>query len=415
MRSTMRLIHVLAETGYSGGEFQLEQLIAHLQEQGHENHVVVPRGAKFVETCKRLGVPVHTAQMRRPWMSLAVPRLRRIVRQLQPDLVHFGCGRATLWGGLSLVGMNGPVKVSTRRIDYPIRRSPIGSGRYCSLIDHAIANCRAVEKRLLDAGVPQDRVTMIHEGILADQLTDVREHRDAARNRLGLDSDAIVVSCAATLRPRKGQRILIEAFQRLVSAHPKAVLVLAGEGSDRQALEEFVTEKRLGDHVRLPGRIQPVKDLHAASDVAVMASYNEGLSNACLEAAAAGLPLVVSDVGGLPEIVEHGASGYVAPAGDLEQFIERLDALLGDAELRLSMGEVGRQRIADRFTVAQMVECTESLFERLVDRRAGGDTVTVQRPGDSARSRKLSRTRRSEGTRPGVSEPEVVARVRTSD
>ena len=362
----MRILHVLAETGYSGGEQQLEFLVRHLVDRGHENALVLPAGARFSSVGEDLGIPIFTANLRRPWAIGPLVALRRVASRYAPDVLHFGCGRSLLWGGVACAGLKVPLRITTRRIDYPIGRAPWRAGRYRRLVDHTAANCESVRRRVIDAGVPADRVTLVHEGIDVEPWLGVLEDRQQARAKLGIVDDAIVISCAATLRPRKGQRILIEAFAGLVDAHSRAELWLAGDGTDREALRAEVSTRGLEQRIRIPGVVKPVRDLYAASDLFVMPSYNEGLSNACLEASAAGLPLVVSSVGGLPEIVEAGVTGDVVPPGDAQALHASLNRYLADAELRRTFGAAGRDRTCARFTAQRMSEGMEALFERLV-------------------------------------------------
>ena len=264
-----------------------------------------------------------------------------------------------------------PLKVTTRRIDYPISRSWYRGGRYRRLVDHTVANCQSVRRAVLAAGVPEDRVTLVHEGIEVapwDRLPD----RAAARQQLGLPAGALVVSCAATLRPRKGQRNLIRAFAAVAARFPRAVLVLAGGGSDGVALQKLAARLGLSRIVSLPGVVKPVADLYAASDLFCMPSHNEGLSNACLEASAAGLPLIVSDVGGLPEIVEDGVTGAVVSPGDVAALSAALIGYLGDETLRHRAGAAGAERTRRLFTHSRMAERMEALFEKLLAARNAG-------------------------------------------
>jgi len=365
----VHVLHILAERGYSGGELQLEYLIRHLQARGHRNTVLLPPGARFAEPARRLGADVRTAPLRAPWHPGLWRGVRAALRE-GPDVVHFGCGRSLLWGGLAARG-SPALKVTTRRIDYPIGRGLRG-WRYRRLVDHVVANCAAVRARVLAAGVPEERVTLVHEGIDLAPWQGIRAGRDAARAALGLPPDAVVVTCAATLRPRKGQRVLIDAFAALAPRFERALLVLAGRGSDRAALEAHVARAGLGARVRLPGAVSPMQPLYAASDVFCMPSFHEGLSNACLEASAAGLPLVVTSVGGLPEIVAHGVTGEVVPPGDVAALAAALERMLADPDLRARCGAAGAARTAEMFPATRMAERTEALWIRLLAERAGG-------------------------------------------
>ncbi len=364
----MRVQHVLAERGFSGGEVQLQHLVEHLHARGHDNHFVLAPGADFEGVARRIAAPVVEVDLRRPLRPRTAATLRAAVRRAQPDVLHFGCGRSLLWGGWFARRETVPVRVTTRRIDYPIRPGRLHGGRYRRLVDHTVANCESVRRAVLAAGVPADRVSLIHEGIDMAPWASLPD-ASTARAGLGLAEDALVVSCAATLRPRKGQRLLIEAAAALVGKFPNLVVVLAGTGADHAELERRVERAGLREVVRLPGAVKPVAALYAASDLFCMPSYNEGLSNACLEASAAGLPLVVSAVGGLPEIVEHRSTGLVVPPGEAGALTEALAQALADGGWRAAAGAAGAARTRRLFAHTAMAERMEALFSRLVAER----------------------------------------------
>jgi len=308
----MRLLHVLAETGWSGGEAQLRSILEGLAQRGHENQVVLAPDAQFASTARALGAVVHEAPLRRWWRPDLWPRLRGIYRRVAPDAIHFACGRSLLLGGLAALGVPAK-KFSIRRIDYPIRRGLLGGWRYTTLCDHTIAICAAIGRRLQDAGVPRERISLVYDGIDPLPWTGLQRGKLAARARLGIAEGARVISCAGVLRPRKGQHVLIDAFATLAADHPDAVLLLAGGGSELPKLKAQAARAGLQQRVLLPGPVRPVHDVYAASDVFTMPSFHEGLCNACLEAGFAALPQVVSDAGGNAEIVvdgvAHGAAG----------------------------------------------------------------------------------------------------------
>jgi len=362
----VKILHVLAERGYSGGEVQLCYLVKHLAQRGHTQEFVLIEGARFKSVADELGLRVHTVNLRDPVKPDVWMRMRRALHESQPDLVHFGCGRSLLWGGLMTAGIKGPKRITTRRIDYPIGGG-LRAMRYRHLVHHVVVNCRSVYDRVRSAGVPKERITLIHEGVDGAAWRGVRRHRELSRVRLDLPKQAVVISQAATLTPRKGQSYLLEAFANVAEEFPKAMLVFAGGGSDMPRLRSRASELGVQGRVRMPGSIRPIRDLYAATDLFCMNSFHEGLANACLEASAAGLPLVVSDVGGLPEIVDDGVTGSVVPPGDVEAITLALRRYLADEELRRVAGAAGAERTSRLFTVKGMTEGMESLFQRVVD------------------------------------------------
>lgn len=365
----MRLLHVLAETGFSGGEGQLKLILQHFAARGHRNAVILHPGAKFAATARELGAEVRFLPLRSWWRPDLYPRLRAAIIAADADVLHFACGKALHIGGLAAIGRTAGLKVTIRRIDYPIRRGLLGGFRYRRLVDHTVAICDAIAQRLRTAGVDDAAITRIYDGIDPAPWLPLRQRRAAARQRLGLAADAQLIVCAAVLRPRKGQRVLMDAFARLAAAHPRARLFLAGDGSELAALRRHAQRLGLQDRIALPGAVRPIHDVLAAADVFCMPSFHEGLCNACLEAGFAGLPQVVSDAGGNGEIVIDGHTGAVVPRGDVAALAAALANYLRDDVLALRHGEAGRERCLRLFTADRLGPELEALFTRLVASR----------------------------------------------
>jgi glycosyltransferase involved in cell wall biosynthesis len=364
-KARVRLLHVLAEKGYSGGEVQLRLLLEHFERAGYENHVLLAPGAKFAAAARELGVAVHEAPLRRWWRPDLWWKLRAVYRRVRPELVHFADGRALILGGLAAVGVRAK-RLTIRRIDYPVRKGLLGGFRYTRLCDHTIAICDAIRDRLVAGGVPAARITRVYDGLDPAPWTGLRAQRAAARARLGIAADAQVVSCAAVLRPRKGQHVLIDAYARIAGRFPRAVLLLAGDGSERDALRARAAAAGLTARVLLPGRVSPVQDVYAASDVFTMPSFHEGLCNACLEAGFGALPQVVSDAGGNGEIVAHGETGAVVPKGDANALADAIARYLADGELARAHGEAGRARCLQHFTADRLGPEVEAVVRALL-------------------------------------------------
>jgi len=360
-----RLLHCLAEKGYSGGEVQLRMLVEHFAQRGYEQGVLLAPGARFRAAAEELGLQVWEAPLRRWWRPDLGAKIKRAYREFDPDVIQFADGRSHYLAGLAARGHRSK-KFTIRRIDYPIRKGVMGGFRYTRLVDHTIAICDAIRRRLLDAGVPDDRITLVYDGLDPVPWTGLRAQRDAARERLGIAREAFVISLAGVLRPRKGQHVLIDAFAQLAADFPHAVLFLAGDGSEMDKLRQQVERLSLGDRVRLPGRVSPVHDVYASSDVFTMPSFHEGLCNACLEASFAELPQVVSTAGGNGEIVVEGETGFVVPKGDAAALCAALRRYLEDPGLAVAHGKAGFARSMKMFTDEHLGPEVEAVVERLL-------------------------------------------------
>lgn len=363
----MRLLHVLGERGFSGGEVQLRYLLTHLVARGHDNLLLLQPGARFAETAVALSIPFDELRMRGSADPLAIFGLRRVVRRQRPDLVHFACSRSHKLGALALIGGRRPVRVVTRRMDYPLRRGAVSRWLYGRAVDRTVVISEAIRAELERAGVRPDRIVRIHEGVESREFADLRRHRAGLLAELGWPADAFVCLSAASLRPRKGQVHLLRAFAAAARAIPAARLLLAGEGGEREALNQEVARLGVGERVRLPGQL-PTARLLGTADLACIPSLKEGLSVFSLEAMAAGLPVLGSAVGGLPESVADGISGVLAAPGDEAAWTSALSRLLADPGLCRRMGEAGRARVGEHFTASGMAAATEALYEDLIAR-----------------------------------------------
>lgn len=359
----MRILHVIGEIDFSGGEDQLAHLLAHLVAVGHESRLLFRPGALFETTARELGLPFETLRMRSGLDPLAVLSVRRRVRAAGPDLVHLADARAHKLGALATRGRYAPMVV-TRRVNKPLRRGRFTRWLYAGAVAAVVAVSESVRATVLAAGVPAERVHVVPDGIDPDRYADLGPRRRAARRALDLPQDALVCLCAARLDPRKGQIHLVRAFGTLAARHPNAHLLLAGEGPERAALEREARMLGLEPRVRMPGRVD-ILDALAASDLACMPSLNEGLSVFALEAQAAGLPIVASRAGGLTESVAEGESGWLTAPGDEPGLAAALEHLVSDDALRQRMGTLGRARVAERFSLRRMVEETTRLYERI--------------------------------------------------
>jgi glycosyltransferase involved in cell wall biosynthesis len=191
--------------------------------------------------------------------------------------------------------------------------------------------------------------------------------RQEWRRANGFSADDLLIVSVARLEPQKNPLGLIESFARALGEERRWRLLMAGDGSLRNAAREAALRLGIGERVHFLGVRSDVAEILSASDVFALASHWEGNPIAVMEAMAAGLPVVATAVGGVPELVVHGETGLLAPAGDEQAFADALAAVAGDPERRRDLGAAGLRRSAG-FGVDAMVASYSRLFERL----AGG-------------------------------------------
>jgi len=232
-------------------------------------------------------------------------------------------------------------------------------------MDRVVCVSAGQAERVRRAGVPVERVRMIRNGARLDAFTDLDPAgRDLLRGLAG--GDGPVVLAAGRLSPEKGFQVLVEAAPTILAAVASARLVVFGDGPLRGPLERRVTALGLADRIRLPGFREDLDRLLPWADVVVLPSLTEGLPNVALEAAAAGVPVVATAVGGTPEVVLSGRTGFLVPAGDPNALAVRVAELLGNEGLARAFGAFGRQWVEEHFSFAAQARAYNRLFAELV-------------------------------------------------
>ncbi len=221
----------------------------------------------------------------------------------------------------------------------------------------------------------EKNATVIYNGVDIERYEPAAQGdaRAGARARYGLADADRVIACLARFSPEKGQAVLVEAVARIPG---RPVLLLAGDGPTRPAIEQAVERLDLGDRVRLLGAVDDVRPVLAAADVAVLTSIAETFSMARLEAMSMGLAVVGSDVGGMGEAVEPGVTGDLVRPGDADALAGALERILGDDAARQRMGRAARALVERRFTRKAMVDATQRVLEDVAEQRRVAEAAT---------------------------------------
>lgn len=292
-------------------------------------------------------------------------RLSRLIKQLGPDVVHAHDPHGVAMAALALsmsTQLAKPPLVAARRVDFHLKGNALSRWKYRQ-VDCFICASEAVRRMLVADGVPAARAVTVHEGIdlgHVDAAPAADLHAD-----LWLPHGSPIVGNVAALVPHKGQRHLIEAAAIVVTRVPDARFVIAGEGELRPVLERQIKEHHLEKHVFLAGFRPDILSVHKGFDIFVMSSVTEGLGTSLLDAMACGKPIVATTAGGMPEVVEDGATGLLVPPRDHQAMAAAIVTLLTSPDLRDRMGAAGLARVRARFSVERMVQDTLEIYRRV--------------------------------------------------
>lgn len=364
-----RVLHVLANLGAGGAERMAVHILLGLDRRRFEPAVVAYSaryGSDLEQHLDRAGVKTWFLGKGPGFDPRTYYHLHRVFKEFHPDIVHTHV-HVMRYAFPSLMYFKPRVMVHTvhniaeceieprarwlQHLAYRRGVIPVAVAReVAATVEHVygIGNCRVVWNCIPTElyGSPQ-------------------VPREVWRAKQGFLEDDILFICVARFATQKNHALMISAFARGPAANPKAHLVLAGQGVLRAELQVHVNELGLTNRVHFLGLRRDIPDVLGAADIFVLSSDYEGNPLSVIEAMAAGLPVVSTAVGGVPELLQNGKEGFIVQPGRVEEFSEAMVTLLNDSTLRRTMGTAAAVRARENFDVSAMVRAYEELYDEI--------------------------------------------------
>lgn len=353
-----------------GTETQLVHLASGLA-KARFNASVMSSGAwgPLGDRLAREGVPVYLCESGQGGMPSSAECVR-LIRRLRPAIFHSFSYLQSAWDVQTACEAGIRIIITSRRNmrHWDVTRSLQPWERVRNQrTSCVVANCEAVAALCAEVeGVPRRDLRTIRNGVVATPRC--QRLRDAARFSVGADPSDIVIGTVGNLRAEKGHDVLIRAFKLIHDRTPNSRLVVCGAARYNitvAGMEEYVEALRLGGRVSFLG-YRPATAFLPSVDLYIHSSRAEGLPNAVLEAMAQGVPVIATDVGGTAELIEHGVSGVLVPAGNAELLAEAALKVLKDSRWRAALAKKGHERAASCFSIQDMVRSYEKTYEELL-------------------------------------------------
>jgi glycosyltransferase involved in cell wall biosynthesis len=369
--SAKRILHIVEDLRIGGLEKVLASIVTALDPSKYDVQVwCLARGGAVAQALIEKGVSVRILGMTSYYNPLAVLRLSRRMKREQFHLIHTHGYFAGTFGRLAALCARIPVVVAhvhSTYYDYAKRNLWIERG-LSRFTDKIICISRAVETFVTEnEGIGQDKTCLIYNAVAAPAPDMIGQSRETIRTSLGIGPEALVITVVASLTENKGHGVLLAAFRQVWRTHPHLRLVIVGDGPLRVPLE---AESRRGlpvEAVIFTGQKDDVFPFLQMADMCVLPSQRrEGLGVALIEAMAVGLPVIGTDLGGIPEVIRNGENGLLVPPGSEEGLAAALRTLTDNRELRIGMGWRGRQIYEEQFMLSAMIGQIETLYDQLL-------------------------------------------------
>jgi glycosyltransferase involved in cell wall biosynthesis len=363
-----QLLHTL-QTG--GAEVLAARLARQLRHRYRFLFLCLDACGELGEALRQEGLAVHVLDRRAGLDWRCSLRMARFFRRERVDVIHAHQCTPFFYGATArLLYPKARVLLTEHGRhypDFPRRKRMIANRLLLGRGDRVVGVGEAVRKALIDnEGIPAGRVEVIYNGV--DLSAHVRGVSDASltRRELGLGEADFVVIQVARLDYLKDHATALRTLARLLPLLPQARLVLVGEGPEEPGIRKVVKELGVQEQVRFLGLRQDVARLLAAADAFLLSSISEGIPLTVIEAMGAGLPVVATRVGGLPEVVQEELTGLLAPRGDDAALAAHLVRLAAEPALRRRLGEQGRDRARDLFSESRMHRAYVRVYEDLL-------------------------------------------------
>ncbi len=370
MAATIVYVHGIGEIG--GAERELLFILSSLDRTLFHPVVVCPPDSPLAERVEALGIPVHGMYFP-AWRKLnhmfaipgAVLRIMAVLRSCKPCLVHVN---DYWWGPLCYlacraVRMHVPILLHVRQ---EIQEKRIRQ-YWFKKFDRILVVSENIKTVLEGGGLHSETIVVLYSGIDVDVFSR-QARRSVIHDRYGVQSHQTVIGTVANIFPRKGHECFIHAMDHLRKVFPDCRCFIVGKGNEAYLvkLQQLVQSLNLQRHITFTGFQENVADFLETFDVFVLSSYLEGFGIVLLEAMAMRKPVVATRVGGVPEVVEAGVTGYLVPPENAHELALAVQALLKDPETRRMMGEAGKKRVERLFTKQRTMQQLEDVYKRFV-------------------------------------------------
>ncbi|MCF8106293.1 MAG: glycosyltransferase family 4 protein [Desulfohalobiaceae bacterium] len=360
----IKIVHLESGRHLYGGARQVQYLLQGLKAcPGCRNELICPKGSQIMAGCRDAADRVHPLAMHGDLDPVLPLRLLRLLRRIRPDVVHVHSRRgADVWGGLAAKVLKIPAVVS-RRVDDP--ESGLAVRSKYRLYRRVIAISKGIGRVLVSEGLDPGRLVCVPSAI------DAREYRQQGdpewfRSEFGIREGEQALGVIAQLIERKGHRHLLEALPEILARCPETRVLFFGQGPLQGPLQKKTREMGLEQVVRFCGFRPDLPEILPCLQLVVHPALREGLGVSLLQAAAAGVPIVASKTGGIPEVVRDGHNGLLVEPGDPAGLAGAAAALLKDPDLRREYGLKGREVVGRDFSIESMVSGNYAVYKDIL-------------------------------------------------
>lgn len=384
-RGPLRVMYLVTSMPVGGAETLLVNLIRRMDRNRFAPELCCMKELGPLGEEMQKEVPTFHNMLSGKYDLRVVPRLTELFAMREIDaVVTVGAGDKMFWGRLCAWLAGVPVVASAiHSTGWPDSINWLNR-RLTSITDRFIGVAAPHGKHLVEVeGFPQEKVTVIPNGIDTDRFVANAQTREEIRGQWGVSEDTAVCGIVAALRPEKDHALFLKAAAHVVEQAPQSHFVIVGDGPERPGIEALRDELGLQDHVTMTGSRSDIPELLSAMDCFALTSKNEASPVSILEAMSTQLPVVAPRVGSIPDAVDDGVNGLLVEASNLDETADAMAALMQDADKRAEMGKAAREKVLRYGSLDAMVSGYQDLISGVYRQKVQAALHMARQPATS--------------------------------
>jgi len=364
--NNIKILHIDTEMGWRGGQQQAVYLFEGLIRRGFETVFVCRPDSELSGYFKNKELPHIEIPMRNELDMFSACRIASYARKNGFNILHLHSAHAHTIGLLVKLFYRKLKLIGVRRVDFKIKKNIFSRFKYnSSLINMIVCISSEIKKIMLECGVNEDKLTVIHSGVDINKFDNI-ETDTLLREKYGIAKDSIIIGTVAALVGHKDYPNLIKAAAIVTDKAKQAVFIAVGEGKNENEIKQIHSNLKLGNKFIFAGYQKEVGKYLKAFDIFVLASKKEGLGTSVLDAQSIGLPVIAAKAGGIPEMIENGVNGILVDKQNHEELANAILELVHDPEKRNLIGKNGKETVS-KFSIENTVEKNINLYKELLE------------------------------------------------
>jgi len=361
----MNVLHLSSEQSWRGGEQQLAYLVEGLNKKGVEQWVFCREESAMHAYCKRNEINKYTFIKKSFYSFSAARKCKEICAKHNIDLVHVHDSQSHTVAILSAVLFgNRTAIILSRKVDFPVSSNPFSKYKYNHPQIRKIICVSDAVKKIMTADISNSHLlTVIHDGVNLQRFS--KPSTGFLRKKYNLSSDTLIIGNIAAIAPHKDYFTFVDTVELLVNAQLKAKYFIVGDGPERKAIENYIENKKLAQHIILTGFINNIEEVLPEFDIFLFTSKTEGLGSSLLDAALAKVPVVSTNAGGIPEIIKDGETGLLVPVQNPKVLSEKVMLLANNKKLRKELAMNASENVKN-FSTDQLTEKTLAVYTEVL-------------------------------------------------